>query len=814
MSQSTSFVLLFVGLLLSAAGSHASCPLELRPPSVVVKYGDPISINCSTTETAFESIGWEAPKGGKNQQKVNHLIWSLKSLTNWSISPSCYFNGESGEQCEKTPDIVVYTFPETISISSESDRVRESEKLNITCDVPNIAPVQNLTVKWYKDDTFLLTRTFDGSEREPVAQSSILSFEAKRQDNGATFRCEAHLDLGLEELQLNVSSQEYNINVLFGPEVQCATKEFLEGQTLAETCLVTGNPVPTVTWLKNGQPTDPTAPLSREDAGQYEIEAEGAQLIREKLEVLVSYGPELSCPSTYTAQEHSPHNLTCTVEGYPQPNTTWYKDGEEVELPKYLTRSDAGQYIITASNNLLTVNLSLDITVLYPPSPIVELEDSEVEVGSTVRLKCSSTGKPRPKYSWDYYRTDNVEENNEDGVSYLLITNSSTHNMGLYKCHAWNDMGNVSATARVTVKGAKQECPIEVTPDRMVIQYQGRSEKATCKPMSNISSNVEKLYWQDQENNSTNNSISWSVDTHKDWNSKPECIGSFVGKGECRKRLNVILYKTPDSVSILPVGNISSVVEGREFELQCDITNVAPARNLAVQWLIGNETIGPFKGAVRVTNCPPEDNTNCNISATGSLLNVTSTISITLNRTHNGTDLRCEALLDLWPPQPPLTTMSSSFNITVNYKPVIDTQKLAKIVPVFRGYPEDLVCKADGHPPPKIVWLYSSDKGPHVSGDMLTVSEAGLYNCTATNEVDSIFFEVEVVLKEDYLPLIAGFVAVTVIAISIIFVFIYSIYYKNTKMRRYSLKNPKLSAHNSNVAQNGWDLQFPMTKLS
>ncbi|CAJ1075304.1 uncharacterized protein LOC109989268 [Xyrichtys novacula] len=730
MSQSTSFVLLFVGLLLSAAGSHASCPLELRPPSVVVKYGDPISINCSTTETAFESIGWEAPKGGKNQQKVNHLIWSLKSLTNWSISPSCYFNGESGEQCEKTPDIVVYTFPETISISSESDRVRESEKLNITCDVPNIAPVQNLTVKWYKDDTFLLTRTFDGSEREPVAQSSILSFEAKRQDNGATFRCEAHLDLGLEELQLNVSSQEYNINVL--------------------------------------------------------------------------YGPELSCPSTYTAQEHSPHNLTCTVEGYPQPNTTWYKDGEEVELPKYLTRSDAGQYIITASNNLLTVNLSLDITVLYPPSPIVELEDSEVEVGSTVRLKCSSTGKPRPKYSWDYYRTDNVEENNEDGVSYLLITNSSTHNMGLYKCHAWNDMGNVSATARVTVKGAKQECPIEVTPDRMVIQYQGRSEKATCKPMSNISSNVEKLYWQDQENNSTNNSISWSVDTHKDWNSKPECIGSFVGKGECRKRLNVILYKTPDSVSILPVGNISSVVEGREFELQCDITNVAPARNLAVQWLIGNETIGPFK----------EDNTNCNISATGSLLNVTSTISITLNRTHNGTDLRCEALLDLWPPQPPLTTMSSSFNITVNYKPVIDTQKLAKIVPVFRGYPEDLVCKADGHPPPKIVWLYSSDKGPHVSGDMLTVSEAGLYNCTATNEVDSIFFEVEVVLKEDYLPLIAGFVAVTVIAISIIFVFIYSIYYKNTKMRRYSLKNPKLSAHNSNVAQNGWDLQFPMTKLS
>lgn len=69
-------------------------------------------------------------------------------------------------------------------------------------------------------------------------------------------------------------------------------------------------------------------------------------------------------------------------------------------------------------------------------------------------------------------------------------------------------------------------------------------------------------------------------------------------------------------------------------------------------------------------------------------------------------------------------------------------------------------------------------------------------------------------IPEDYLPLIAGLVAITVIAISIVFVIFYSIYYKNTKMRRYSLKNPKLNTQNGNVAHNGWDSQFPMTKLS
>ena len=75
----------------------------------------------------------------------------------------------------------------------------------------------------------------------------------------------------------------------------------------------------------------------------------------------------------------------------------------------------------------------------------------------------------------------------------------------------------------------------------------------------------------------------------------------------------------------------------------------------------------------------------------------------------------------------------------------------------------------------------------------------------------SVFF-----ITEDYLPLIAGFVAVTVVVISVIFVFIYSIYYKNTKTRSYSLKKPKLSTQNGNVAHNGLDMQLPipMTKLS
>lgn len=55
----------------------------------------------------------------------------------------------------------------------------------------------------------------------------------------------------------------------------------------------------------------------------------------------------------------------------------------------------------------------------------------------------------------------------------------------------------------------------------------------------------------------------------------------------------IISPETPDSVSIALVNNLTSVVEEREFQLQCDITNVAPARNLTVLWYHGNETLEP-----------------------------------------------------------------------------------------------------------------------------------------------------------------------------------------------------------------------------
>lgn len=97
-----------------------------------------------------------------------------------------------------------------------------------------------------------------------------------------------------------------------------------------------------------------------------------------------------------------------------------------------------------------------------PPSQINELEDTEVEIGSDARLKCSSSGNPRPNYIWNYYRTSNVREESEDGVSNVLIHNATAYNMGSYTCNASNGIEHVYKTVRLIVRGKLSLCLINI----------------------------------------------------------------------------------------------------------------------------------------------------------------------------------------------------------------------------------------------------------------------------------------------------------------------------------------------------------------
>ncbi len=93
----------------------------------------------------------------------------------------------------------------------------EGEQYELRCDVHNVAPVQYLTVKWYKGQTLLDQTTFTGTSWTPVNETATLLIRPDRADDGAQYWCEAELDLGAEGPQPHPTNSSEPLNI----EVYC-----------------------------------------------------------------------------------------------------------------------------------------------------------------------------------------------------------------------------------------------------------------------------------------------------------------------------------------------------------------------------------------------------------------------------------------------------------------------------------------------------------------------------------------------------------------------------------------------------------------
>nr|AVI05200.1 intercellular cell adhesion molecule-1 [Ctenopharyngodon idella] len=535
-------------------GTHADeCPLQLNPQRVVVEYAGSVSVNCSTSVT-HQGMGWETSEKQIGKSRDNLITWRVSNLTQWDILPYCFINYNG--QCQLELPITIYQTPDSVSISTvnHTGPMMEGNQYELQCDVLNVAPVQNLTVKWYKGQTLVDQTNFPDTTITPVNKTVTLMIRPNRADDGVQYRCEAELELGEE-----------------GPQ-----------------------PPPKLT-------SDP-------------------------LSITVYYKPTIN----------------------------------ETKLPS---------------------NVS-------------------VFRGYEMVLVCEAEGNPKPTISW------NISTNNPVYSKSFTVTDSTPED--LY-CIANN---SVAITIR-HVKVSKQGLP----------------------------------------------DISISAGDHK-----------------------------------------GPMTTGQQYKLQCDVLYVASVRYLTVKW---------YKGQTLV------DQTNFT-DTIKTPVNKTVTLMIRPDRSDDGAQYRCEAELELGAegPQPPPKVTSDPLNITVYFKPIINETKLLSKVPVFRGYEMVLVCEAEGNPKPTISWNISTNNPVYSETFTITDSTPEEVSCIANNSVGSTIRHVKVILKEDYLPLIAGLVAITVAFISVIFIFIYSIYYKTAKTGRYSLKDAKPSAQNGNIAQNGKDNTIPMKKLS
>ncbi|XP_059415124.1 intercellular adhesion molecule 1-like [Carassius carassius] len=239
-----------VSQLVSLTGTEAECPVQLNPQRAFVRYRGSVAVNCSTS-VSHKGIGWEASEGAVPKTSNSLITWRVSHLTEWDIKPFCYINHK--KQCQVELPITVYKTPDSVSISFVNHRgpMIEEQQYELQCDVHDVAPVQNLTVKWYKEQTLLNQTNFTEDSRTPVNVNTTLLIRPDRADDGAQYWCEAELDLGAEGPQPPPKETSGLVELYYKPKHSSSTEFNIiqkDEVKLTLNCTVKANPAPTYTW--------------------------------------------------------------------------------------------------------------------------------------------------------------------------------------------------------------------------------------------------------------------------------------------------------------------------------------------------------------------------------------------------------------------------------------------------------------------------------------------------------------------------------------------------------------------------------------
>ncbi|XP_026217200.1 hemicentin-1 isoform X1 [Anabas testudineus] len=239
--------------------SGEGCSLILKPSRVVVAFGEPVSVSCEAARPV-RVLGWESAISAAHTQHEMSVQWKVDSLIDWIEEPICYgVFFTAPRQCEEKLNLVLYKTPDSVSIRpvNHNGPMVEGKEYQLLCEVQNIAPVQYLTLRWYRGQTEVYNHSFsDLTSSSPVQVSSTLIITPTKAENGAQYRCVAELDLGPEGPQPppTVTSEPLNASVHFPPvflSPETEVLDFIAGAEITLNCTATGNPTPVYSWLSS-----------------------------------------------------------------------------------------------------------------------------------------------------------------------------------------------------------------------------------------------------------------------------------------------------------------------------------------------------------------------------------------------------------------------------------------------------------------------------------------------------------------------------------------------------------------------------------
>uniref|UniRef100_A0A669D3I5 Ig-like domain-containing protein n=1 Tax=Oreochromis niloticus TaxID=8128 RepID=A0A669D3I5_ORENI len=126
----------------------------------------------------------------------------------------------------------------------------ENQQYTLQCSVQNVAPVQSLTVTFYRGNTALGHLQSNSEQKKPVNETFTLNITPSREHDGAQYWCETKLELGPDGPQRPpvVTSEKLPAIVHYGPELKEPPNPdvitITEGDTLHLNCSSVETPAP------------------------------------------------------------------------------------------------------------------------------------------------------------------------------------------------------------------------------------------------------------------------------------------------------------------------------------------------------------------------------------------------------------------------------------------------------------------------------------------------------------------------------------------------------------------------------------------
>ncbi|XP_076390069.1 Down syndrome cell adhesion molecule 1 isoform X43 [Megachile rotundata] len=281
--------------------------------------------------------------------------------------------------------------------------------------------------KWYK--------FIEGSSRRQPVQlndrvrqvsGTLIIREARVEDSGK-YLCIVNNSVGGESVETVLT-----VTAPLAAEIEPSTQTIDFGRPATFTCNVRGNPIKTISWLKDGKPLGLEEPVLRiesvkkEDKGMYQCfvrnDQESAQATAE-----LKLGGRFEPPqirqafAEETLQPGPSMFLKCVASGNPTPEITWELDGkrlsntERLQVGQYVTvngdvvshlnissihTNDGGLYKCIAASKVGSAEHSARLNVYGLPF-IRHMDKKAIVAGETLRVTCPVAGYPIESIVWE-----------------------------------------------------------------------------------------------------------------------------------------------------------------------------------------------------------------------------------------------------------------------------------------------------------------------------------------------------------------------------------------------------------------------------